>query len=401
MANAIWPVWPHTLPIPLQLAIGLIIAALAGEVAARRLSLPRVIGYSLAGLLLGPLALGWFGPADLTELRLVLDLGLALLLFELGVRVDLRWFRANPWILATSVLEAALAFGLCYLAMRLLGHSTGLALTVGAIAMGTSPSVVMQVTAELRSQGQVTQRLLVLTALSVGYSVILTQLLVGAMHGMFRGDWLAAVFHPVYLLGGSALLGAALAASFVALRGHFDLAEEPGVAVLFGLLLLSVGLAQVLHLPVLLAPLAAGMILKNRDPRPLLWPPHFGTAGGLLVIGLFILTAIPLTLAQLQAGGLAALVLVLARSAGKLAGTLLPGPLSGISMRQSLALGLSLAPLSAVAVVLAEDVRGMYPEFAAGLVPIVLCMVALLQLLGPLMVQRSLLLAGERRGEEA
>jgi Kef-type K+ transport system membrane component KefB len=397
MDASIWPSWPETFPPLVHLAAGLLLAVLAGMVASRRFGLPQVTGYCLAGLLLGPAVFGWFGPKDFGELRPVMDLALAVLLFELGVRVDVRWFRANPWVLGVSLLEAALAFGACFGATLLLGYKLGVAAAVGTIAMGTSPGVVMRVAAELRADGQVTQRLLVLTALSAGYSVVLTQILVGAMHGMFRGDWLAAVLHPLYLLVGSGLLGLALAAAFVGLRRQFDLADEQGVAVLLGLLLLTLGLTEVLHLPALLAPLAAGIILKNYDPRPLVWPRHFGTAGGVLAIVLFVLTGIPITREHLLLGGLTALVLIFARGIGKLAGTLLGGPLSGLSLRQSVALGVSLAPLSAVALLLAEDVRALYPEFGASLAPIVLSMVAVLELLGPILVQKSLLAVGEKR----
>lgn len=401
MDASIWPTWPQTFPPLVHFAAGLLFAALAGMVASRRLGLPQVTGYSLAGLLLGPSVFGWFGPEDLAGLRPVMDLALSLLLFELGVRVDLRWFRANPWVLGASLAEAALTFGLCFGVMRLLGYGLGLAAAVGTIAIGTSPGVVMRVTAEMRAEGQVTQRLLVLTALNAGYSVIITQLLVGAMHGMFRGEWLTAVLHPLYLLVGSGLLGLALAAAFIALRRQLDLSDEQGVVVLFGLLLLTLGLVKVLQLPALLPPLAAGIILKNRDPRPLIWPRHFGTAGGVLVIVLFILTGIPITRQHLLVGGLAALALILARSVAKLAGALLGGPLSGLSLRQSLALGVALAPLSAVALLLAEDVRALYPDFGANLTPIVLSMVAVLGLLGPILVQKSLLAVGEKRESES
>ena len=39
--------------------------------------------------------------------RLVVDVALALLLFEIGSRVRLRWLRNNPGLMATSVLESA------------------------------------------------------------------------------------------------------------------------------------------------------------------------------------------------------------------------------------------------------------------------------------------------------
>ncbi|HMV53305.1 MAG TPA: cation:proton antiporter [Rhodocyclaceae bacterium] len=395
--SLIWPAWPLQGNELMRLAFALLLAAVCGEGVARLAGLPRVTGYSLAGLLMGPALLGWFGPADLDNVRIAIDLALALLLFELGVRLDVRWFRANPWVLVSSLAEATLAFVLSFAVMRALGHPNGLAATVAAIAVGTSPSVVMRVAAESRAEGQVTQRLFVLCALNVAYSIVLSKLIVGGMHGVFRGDWLSAVLHPVYLLAGSLLVGAVLALAFRLLRRAFDLTDEQGVVVLFGLLLLTLSLLSMLKLPSMLAPLIAGAIIKYGDPRPHLWPRHFGTAGGVLVIALFMLTGMTLTPASVAAGGVAAVALLAARLVGKLGGVMLIGAPSGLSVRQSTALGMALLPMSGVAFLLTEDIRAIYPFFGSQLAPIVLSMVAILELFGPIAVQWALRKTGEAR----
>lgn len=395
--SLLWPAWPLQGNELMQLAVALLLAAVCGEAVARVLRFPRVTGYSLAGLLMGPTLLGWFGPADLDHVRIAIDLALALLLFELGVRLDIRWFRANPWVLGSSLAESSITFILTYLLMRGMGYPNGLAATVGAIAIGTSPSVVMRVAAEQRAEGQVTQRLFVLCALNIAYSVVLSKLIVGGMHGVFRGDWTLAALHPLYLLLGSLVVGGLLALAFRLLRRMFNLSDEQGVVVLFGLLLLTLALLDMLKLPGMLAPLIAGAIVKYFDPRPHLWPRHFGTAGGVLVIALFMLTGMSLTPEQMAAGGAAALVLLIARVAGKTGGVMLLGPVSGISLRQAAALGIALAPMSGVAFLLTEDIRTIYPFFGSQLAPIVLSMVAVLELLGPLAVQWGLRYAGESR----
>jgi len=395
MDPTIWPVWPLNFDAPIRLALALLFAGLGGELVARFARLPRVTGYSLTGLLMGPALLGWYGPADLADLRIVIDLALALLLFELGVRLDVRWFRANPWILASSVAEALLAFVMTFAVLRGLGYSNGMSASVAAIAIATSPVVVMRVVAELRAEGQVTQRLFALCALNVAYSLVLSHLIVGGMHGVFRNDWAAALLHPLYLIGGSLIVGGALAWAFRQLQRAVDLSEEQGVVVLFGLLLLALALLKAFKLPNMLAPLIAGAIVKYIDPRPQLWPRHFGTVGGVLVIPLFMLTGMSLTLEQIAVGGLAGLALLLARAIGKSGGALLFGPGSGLSVRQSLALGIALLPMSGVALIIAEDIRLMYPDFGATLVPIVLSMMLVMELLGPVAVKWGLQTAGE------
>ena len=397
MEHLFLPVWPPHLNETMRIAVALLVAGVAGEVFARFVRLPRITGYSLAGLILGPSVFGWFDAQDLGSFRILIDLALALLLFELGIRVDLRWFRNNPWIFASSMAEASMTFGGTFAVLWLMGTSLGFAATVAAIAIGTSPAVVMRVAAELKAEGQVTQRLFVHTALNVVYSVVLSKLIVGGMHGAFRSDWNAAVLHPLYLIGGSLLMGVASAASFRLLRRVFDLTDEQGVAILFGLLLLALALLQMFALPTILAPLLAGVMVKYWDRRPHLWPRHFGTAGGVLVILLFVLTGITLTGKAIVAGGIAALALIAVRVLGKCAGVALFGSLGGITLRQSLGLGIALLPMSGIAFLLTEDIRSLYPEFGAHVGAMVLSMVAILEIVSPIGVQWALNANNETR----
>ena len=53
-------------------------------------------------------------------------------------------------------------------------------------------------------------------------------------------------------------------------------------------------------------------------------------------------------------------------------------------MRQSLMLGISLLPMSGVAFLLAEDIRSLYPDFGAQVAAVLLCMIAVLEIIGPI-----------------
>jgi Kef-type K+ transport system membrane component KefB len=399
MDMPIWPAWPLRFDALFHVGIALIVTGLAGEVC-RRAGAPRVTGYAVAGLLLGPMLLGWFDTTDLVAYRGVVDLCLALILFELGIRLDLRWFRANPWVLATSLAEIALCFVLAFVALWAIGTGAGLALAVAAIAVGTSPVVVMRVTAEHRAAGQMTDRLLALCALNVAASIVLLNLVVGGLHGVHEG-WQLALLHPLYLLLGSMFAGVLIALAFAALRKVVDPASEQGLAAVVALLLVAIAVLSALRLPAVMAPLFAGAMVKWRDPRPHLWPQQFGSVGGILVIVTFVLAGSAATLSQVFAGIGLAIVAIAARAAGKVGGVMAFGPASGLDRRKSGALGVALMPLSVLAMLQAADVRLLYPVFGDRLMPVILGMTVVLGVLGPIATQWALLRSRECRNGDA
>ena len=74
---------------PLVLNVGVVLTAAATMgFAARKLGLPSVIGYLLTGLLVSPFTPGFV--ADNNQLALLADIGVVLLLFEVGIEIDLR-----------------------------------------------------------------------------------------------------------------------------------------------------------------------------------------------------------------------------------------------------------------------------------------------------------------------
>ena len=74
---------------PLVLVVGVVLlgAAIMGF-AARKVGLPAVVGYLLTGLLVSPFKSAFLESYD--QLSLLADIGVVLLLFEVGIEIDLR-----------------------------------------------------------------------------------------------------------------------------------------------------------------------------------------------------------------------------------------------------------------------------------------------------------------------
>jgi Kef-type K+ transport system membrane component KefB len=391
------PFLPGAVPALGQLgwfALLLVVAVVLGEVA-RLLRLPRLLGYVAAGIALGPHGSGVMSLTTISDLRVLVEVALGLLLFELGHWLDLSWLRRNPWLLVTSVLEAALTFFAIFGALHLAGVASMYAVGAASIGMSTSPAVIVQVGRELRAQGQVTERLKMFTALNSAYAVIAITVWLSWLHLEYEGSPLTAVLHPLYLIIGSSLLAvvAAVVARFVPrwLRSHVN----TELLLILGLVLLLIAGAQALELSPLLALLTFGVLARRRVRWLRVLPSQFATISSTMAVVLFALIGASLAPASLGRVAIAAAALVGARLAAKWVAIVATAAPSGISLRKGSLLGLGLAPMSGLAIVLVQDVSGIYPTFPADLAVIVVAAVFLLELIGPVLTKVALSRARE------
>src|SRR6267378_757696 len=125
----------------LEIGVVLLAAALAGAVS-RRLGLPAVLGYLVVGLFVGPFTPGYV--ADRDQITFLADVGVVLLLFEVGIEVDLvRIRREARCLLAIAPLQVALTTAIGWVAFAATGSPPlGAALLGLSVAMSSSVVVV-------------------------------------------------------------------------------------------------------------------------------------------------------------------------------------------------------------------------------------------------------------------
>lgn len=389
-----WPAGLHAPDAVFWAALLLVAGALAGEVIARTSRLPRLVGYTAAGCVVAWAGMGprmpLAGPA-----RLVVDVALALLLFEIGSRVRLRWLRFNLALFWTSLAEASLSAVAVFAVLYWLEVPTMTAVCCAVLAIPSSVAVAGRVAMELGAEGQVTDRMILLTALNTLFAVLALTLLEAWWHAGEAPDVPAALAHLAQSFFGSLLLAALLAVVIAVVARRLDLRHESSVLLVLGLVVLAIGAARAAGLSTLLVPLLAGLLLRNVSERPWVWPRHFGTAGGVVVLMMFVIVGASWSPAVLAAGGLAALAMLVARGLAKgLVVVALARP-AGATLRQGLALAVTLTPLSATSLVMLSELYAAAPVLAANVMPIVITAVAVLELLGPVAVYAALQLAGD------
>jgi len=251
----------HTAPAVLELGLLLLLAALAGA-AVRRVGIPAVIGYLLVGVLVSPFTPGYVANRD--QLSILADVGVVLLLFEVGIEINpLRLARERRRLLLSSPLQVALTWAISMGACVLAGlHPPGAALVGLSIAMSSSVVVVNITRSRRRTTDAATDELL------LGWSVIQDLVGVGS----------ALVLLVVVGLGGRSPLSAALgvvafvvlaaAAALVLpwllrrLQGEHDLFLLVSVAA--GLLLAGIA-SKFFGIPLALAAFVAGLAITESN----------------------------------------------------------------------------------------------------------------------------------------
>ena len=377
----------------------LLAAWLAGEWVFRHWKLPRVCAYGVVGLLFGGIGLSQHS-APHAALGFMANVALALTLFELGYRINPRWFRHNPWVLAAGIAQALLTFGAVFWVAGVFEVPTDHRLVLAALCVATSPAAVMRVTHELRSAGQVTERLLHLCALNCLIAVLLFKLVVGYWHLETSGDLGKAAFNSIYVIGLSLAAGAVFGAVAPLLNRVATGSQSTTVTFAFLVLLLA-GMAQALHLSPLLAALAFGVLARERRLMLSHAQRNFGALGDVLSVFLFVFIGSLLSWGGLFAGLVLGVAVLAVRSAAHTLVNLSIARASGTTFRKGALTGLALMPMSAFALLLLEESRRYGFDLARESLPAIVGLLVLLDVVGPLVTQRALMLAREAHPEEA
>lgn len=246
-------------PAILELGAVLLFAAGTGWLA-RRVGLPAVIGYLAVGALLSPFTPGYV--ADRTQLQLLADVGVVILLFEVGIEVDLGRLRreqaALGWAAPLQVLVTTLLSGAVFFALGIGAVPAGI---MGLCIAFSSSVVVVNIT---RSRRRTTDR--PTEEVMLGWSVLqdVSAVALAAVLLLLLGADARPieVALPLLVAFGVAAAAAAwvLPRALRALRSEHDLFLIVSVA--SGLALAGVG-SVVFGVPLALAAFVAGLAISE------------------------------------------------------------------------------------------------------------------------------------------
>ena len=251
---------------PLLVTVALALGyALIGGVVARRLGLPTIVGYLLAGVALGPFSPGVVG--DIEAIRQLAELGIILLMFGIGLHFSLTdLWEVRGIAVPGALLQMAGATAVGWWMASAWGWSTQAALVLG-VAISVASTVVLlrglMDTGSLETpHGRVAIGWLVLEDLATIVILVMLPLLTADGASGWRALALAVgralLFVGIMLVAGSRLVGMIL--KWVAHTGSRELFVLLALTMALGMALLS---ASMFGVSLALGAFLAGVVVSE------------------------------------------------------------------------------------------------------------------------------------------
>ncbi|MGQ9896612.1 MAG: cation:proton antiporter [Acidobacteriota bacterium] len=394
------PTWPITFDVMGVFGLLLILGALGGYLAHRLPWLPSITGFMLIGLLFGPSGLVVLDATTLSESKILVDIALGLILYRLGLSLNLSLLKERPVLAVTGFAESLLTVIAITGVLWLVGFSLPVSGLVAAIVVSSSPAVLLHVAHEQRAAGDVTETTKTLVAINNVVSFVLFSALLPLVQFSSGKSWSEILLLPTYRFFGSLILGGIIGAMVYMLTHYTREAAQYRLAFIIGSVMLTTGLANVFNLSLLYSPLVLGVVVRNLEKEDMLSQIQFGESFELFFIVLFVSAGANLHLSDLITLAPIVLLLVITRSLAKIGGVVVVAKAADEPLKKAMARGLLLIPMAGMAIGLTHTTAELFPDKASSVAAIVLGAVAVFESIGPPLAIYAFNLAGEASQEQ-
>ena len=403
----------------LSLSIALISGLLFSRLT-KKLDLPAVTAYLVAGILVGPYCLGALGidgigftsMANVHSFSIVCDVALGFIAFSIGNEFRIPHLRKIgrqativgifQAVVTTLIVDAAL-IGLHFIIPEVLTMEA--AIILGAIASATAPAATLMVVKQYKAKGPVTDMLLPVVALDDAVGLVIFAISFGIARAMNAGevDVISVIVEPVIEVVASLVLGSIMGIAFHICERFFH-SNSKRISVSIGFVLSTIALSQMtfevggVHIAYssLLTCMMLGTIFCNicDFSEELMERVDKWTAP--LFVLFFVLSGAELELSVF--GNLLMVVVgvvyIIFRCVGKYSGSYVSAKISGCDDKIVKYLGITLFPQAGVALGMAMKAKA-FGEIGNMVATITLFAVLIYELVGPALTKTALLKAGD------
>jgi CPA2 family monovalent cation:H+ antiporter-2 len=187
----------------------ILVAALLGGFVAQRFGQPLIVGYIVAGVLVGPYT-GGVTVTEIHDIELLAEIGVALLLFALGLEFNFKKLqRVRAIAFIGTPIQLALTIGVGYGVGRLLGWSAYESLWFGALISLSSTMVILKTLMAQGTLGTLASRIMIGMLIVQDLAVVPMLIILPELQNLEQGLWIlgfavlrAIVFLLIMVYGG-------------------------------------------------------------------------------------------------------------------------------------------------------------------------------------------------------
>lgn len=400
-----------------------LIAGLLMSRLAKKIKLPAVTAYLIAGLILGPFCLGRLGVSGIgflsldqvESLGLINNVALGFIAFTIGNEFRLSQLKTmGKAAITIGILQALITTALVDVALLILHMiapdviSVASAITLGAIAAATAPAATLMVVKQYKADGPLTRLLLMVVAIDDAVGLVVFSASYGVASALEKGsiNVINVVVEPILEILLSLLLGALAGLCLKEIEQYFH-SRSKRMSVSIAFVLMAVGISLVefeiggvtCGFSLLLVCMMMGTVFCNTcETSEELMNRVDGWTAPLNIL-FFVLSGAELDLKILSNPMvlLIGVVYIISRSLGKISGASVSCSMMKCSPAITKHLGITLLPQAGVALGMAITAANL--SDGSMVRNVVLFSVLVYELVGPTLTKRSLIAAGEIRPE--
>ena len=404
----------------LALVAGLLMSRLA-----KKVNLPAVTSYLVAGLLLGPFVLGRLGLSGLgfgfgtleqvESYSIITQVALGFIAFVIGNEFRVSALKSmGKQAITVGIAQAVITTALVDVAMVVLHFifpnviSLASAITLGAIAAATAPAATLMVVKQYKADGPLTHLLLMVVAIDDAVGLVLFSASYGVANALEQGhmDPVSVILEPLLEIAMSLALGAVAGYLLNLLEVYFhSRSKRMSLSVAFVLLTVGISMTEFTMggvkcgFSLLLVCMMTGTVFCNICPTSDELMDRLDRWVSPVNILFFVLSGAELDL-NILANPMVLLigaVYIASRSLGKISGSYVSCKATRCSEKIQKYLGITLLPQAGVALGMAATAA----ELSDGHMVrnVVLFSVLVYELVGPTLTKMSLMAAGEIKPE--
>mgnify|MGYP006064718581 FL=1 len=365
---------------------------------AKRVKLPNVTGYLVAGLIIGPSVLGLIPGDIVSQMSILSDMALGFIAFSVGSEFKISYFkRVGVTPIVIAIFEAVVAVIFVILGLIIAGYEVPFSLVLGAIAAATAPAATVMVIKQYKAKGPLTETLLSVVALddavaliAFGFAVTVAK----SIESPASGSPLLSILDPFIEIATAVVIGALLGAIFSFVLRWFK-SSSNRLILSIAFVFIAIALSTLLNVSSLMMCMSMGAILANVSSTSDTIMKITDSVTPPLFMIFFVISGAELQLSVIPTIGLVGVIYVVLRVAGKMFGAWAGAALMKAPETVRRWLGPTLVPQAGVAIGLSLVAESVVPQYASVIRAVVLCATLIYEIIGPMVTKICLKKAGE------